>query len=174
MRKTEKAEVIADIHNRFSRAKIAVLTDYRGLDVERMTDLRIRLRSTKAEYKVVKNTLAGKAAEGTAIEKLKEHLNGPVGIVLSYDDSFGVLKVLTEFAKKDERFKIKAGIVEDRVADMKEIKILSDLPPREMLLSKLLAGAKSPVYGLAGSLSGIMRKLIYALDSVKELKAKVG
>ena len=65
-----------------------------------MTDLRVKLRGVKAEYKVVKNTLAGKAAEGTTVEKLKDHLNGPVGIALSYDDSFGVLKVLTEFVKK--------------------------------------------------------------------------
>lgn len=174
MKKSEKAEIIADFHDRFAKARITVLTEYRGLGVEKMTDLRVKLRGVKAEYKVVKNTLAVKAAEGTTVEKLKDHLNGPVGIALSYDDSFGVLKVLTEFVKKEAQFKIKAGVVEERVANPNEINALAGLPPRDVLLSKFLAGIKFPVYGLAGSLSGIVRKLIYALNSVKELKAKAG
>lgn len=174
MKKAEKAIIIDEVQGKFKRARVAVLTDYRGLNVDRITDLRVKLRSVKGEYKVVKNTLANKAANGTSVEKLKDYFNGPVGIVLSYDDSLSVLKVLTEFAKKEENLKIKAGIVEDRLADLKEIKILADLPAKDVLLSKLLMGMKSPIYGLAGSVSGILQKLVFALNSVKDLKAKAG
>lgn len=174
MKKAEKAEIISEVRERFTKAKVAVLTDYRGLDVEKMTELRVKLRGAKADYKVIKNTLAGKAAEGTPMEGLKEHFSGPVGVAISYDDSLSILKVLTEFAKKEDKLKIKAGLVENKIADLKELRMLAALPSRDVLIAKFMGSLKSPIYGLAGSLNGIMMKFAYALNAVKEQKAKAG
>lgn len=174
MKKAEKAEIISAVRDRFAKAKVAVLTDYLGLDVEKLTELRVKLRGVKADYKVIKNTLASKAAEGTPLEGLKEHFSGPVGVAISYDSSLSILKILTEFAKKEDKLKLKAGVVENKIADLKELRALADLPPRDVLLAKFMGSLKSPLYGLAGSLNGIMLKFVYALNSVKEQKAKAG
>jgi large subunit ribosomal protein L10 len=174
LKKAEKAEIISEVRERFTKAKVAVLTDYRGLDVEKMTELRVKLRGAKADYKVMKNTLASKAAEGTPMEGLKEHFSGPVGVAISYDDSLSMLKVLTEFAKKEDKLKIKAGLVENKIADLNELKMLAALPSKDVLLAKFMGSLKSPIYGLAGSLNGIIMKFAYALNAVKEQKAKAG
>lgn len=174
MKKAEKAEIISEVRERFTKAKVAVLTDYRGLDVEKMTELRVKLRGAKADYKVIKNTLAGKAAEGTPMEGLKEHFSGPVGVAIGYDDSLSILKVLTEFAKKEDKLKIKAGLVENKIADLNELKMLAALPSKDVLIAKFMGSLKSPIYGLAGSLNGIIMKFAYALNAVKEQKAKAG
>ncbi len=97
MRKEEKKEVIGELREKFSRAKVAVITGYTGINVEQITELRRKLSQSKVEYRVVKNTLARKAVEGTGIEPLKDHFVGPVGIALGYDDVVTPAKVLHEF-----------------------------------------------------------------------------
>ena len=172
MKKQEKVKEISDLHERFSKVKAVILTDFTGLNVQKVTELRNKLRTAKIDYKVVKNTLAKKAAEGTVVEVVKDHFHGPVGAALSYDDPLAVAKVLTDFSKKEEKLRIKVGVFENKVVDLNDIRKIASLPSRDVLLSQLLAGIQSPIMGFVGVLEGIMRNFIITIDSIKELKSK--
>src|SRR5512142_2547851 len=112
--KQEKKETIDELHEKFARAKTAVITGYSGIDVEQITELRSKLRQSKVEYRVVKNTLARKAAEGTSLAPLMEHFVGPVGIALSYDDVVAPAKVLSEFSKTQPKLVLKVGVLDGK------------------------------------------------------------
>ncbi len=172
MNKQDKVKEVGDLRERFSKVKAVILTDFTGLNVHKVTELRTKLRATKIEYKVVKNTLAKKAAEGTLIEAIKDHFLGPVGVVLSYDDPVAMAKVLADFSKKEEKLRIKIGVFENKIVDLNEIRKIANLPSREVLLSQLLAGIQSPIRGFVGILDGIMRNFIFTVDAIKELKTK--
>ncbi len=172
MKKQGKVKEISDLHERFIKVKAVILTDFTGLNVQKVTELRNKLRTAKIDYKVVKNTLAKKAAEGTVVEVVKDHFHGPVGAALSYDDPLAVVKVLTDFSKKEEKLRIKVGVFENKVVDLNDIKKIASLPSRDALLNQLLAGIQSPIRGFVGVLEGIMRNFIITIDSIKELKSK--
>ena len=114
MDRTEKQAMIDKLHERFGRSRAAVLADYRGLTVEEVTGLRKKLRASGVDLKVVKNTLARRAAQGTPAEGLAAHLRGPTAIALSYDDPVAPARLLAEFAKGQEKVKIVGGVVEGR------------------------------------------------------------
>jgi large subunit ribosomal protein L10 len=122
-----------------SKSAIIVLTDYKGLDVAAMNDLRRRLRAEEIEYQVVKNTLLIRAAEDNDIALIKDYFKGPSAIALSYDDPVAPAKVLSEFAKENKKLEIKAGVMNGQVLDAKAIKALAKLPSREVLLGQLLS-----------------------------------
>jgi len=112
LNKTEKKEAIDELHEKFSRAKTAIITGYAGINVEQITELRSKLRQSKVEYRVVKNTLARKAAEGTGLAPLKDHFVGPVGIALGFDDVVAPAKVLAEFRKIQAKLEVKVGVLD--------------------------------------------------------------
>ena len=168
--KQEKIKVVEELHKKFDKAVSVILTDYKGLDVAQLTELRNRLRKCGAEYKVVKNTLARRASEGTAVHKIEGHFSGATGVVISYEDMVTPVKVLSEYAGKLEPFKIRVGVLEGIIIDPARIKEVASLPSKEVLLAKALGSIKSPLYGLAGTLQGVLSKLVYALNAVKEAK----
>ncbi len=153
MRKEEKKEVIDDLHKKFSRAKIAVLTGYTGINVEKITELRSKLRASRVEYRVLKNTLARKAAEGTGLEKLKDHFVGPVGIALGFDDPVAPAKVLNEFQKSLDKLELKIGVLEGRLLSKAEIKALANLPSLRALRAGLIGLIQAPAARIAGVLA---------------------
>src|SRR3989454_12433155 len=117
MKKDEKATVVAELHERFSRAKLAIMTECSGLSVNQVTELRKQLRGAKAEYKVVKNTLATRAAEGTILSGVKTYLKGPTGLVIGYDDPVLPAKILRDFIlaeKREQKIKITIGVLEGK------------------------------------------------------------
>lgn len=166
-----KKQVVVEIKERFENMQSAVLTDYRGLNVAEVTDLRNKLREAGVEYKVLKNTLTKIAADEVGIEGLESYLEGPTAIAFGMNDAVAPAKILSEFAKAHKALEIKAGILENKVIDINGVKALADLPPREVLLAKALGAMQSPLYGFAGSLQGLLRNLVYVLDAVKEKKA---
>ncbi len=117
MNKVQKKELIDELHGKFVSAKAAILTEYKGLTVAQITELRNELRKSQVEYKVVKNTLAIRAAAGTDKESLTGHLNGPTGLVLGFGDPVAPAKAIIEFAKKQEKLKVRVGVVEGQFAD---------------------------------------------------------
>lgn len=153
MRKDEKKEVIDELHEKFSKAKVAVITGYTGINVEQITELRRKLSQSKVEYRVVKNTLARKAAEGTGLEPLKDHFVGPVGIALGYDDVVVPAKVLHEFSKTQEKLQLKVGVLDGRLLKQADIKALATMPSLNSLRAKIVGLLQAPASRIVGVLA---------------------
>lgn len=169
----EKTRVVQELNDKFSRAKSVILTDYKGLTVKELSDIRNHLRKCGAEYKVVKNTIALRAAEGTGVQSVHDYFTGTTGVVISYDDFMTPMKTLIEYANKLDVFKIKVGVLEGAVLNPAMIKDVAYLPSREVLLAKALGSMKSPIYGLASTLHGILRQFAYVINAVKQSKEKI-
>jgi ribosomal protein L10 len=169
--KAEKAVLIDEIHDRFAKAQMAVVAEYRGLEVEEMRALRGKLRAVRAEFKVVKNTLAKRAAEGTALVGLREYFDGPVGVALGYGDPAPMAKALKDFAGQQEKLKLRMALLEGRVLDVAGLARVASLPSRQELLGRLVGRMQAPVSGLVGSLQGIVRKAVSTLDAVAKKRA---
>jgi large subunit ribosomal protein L10 len=153
LNREEKKEAISELHEKFVRAKTAVVTGYTGINVEQITDLRSKLRAAKVEYRVVKNTLARKAAEGTGLEPLKDHFVGPVGIALGYDDVVMPAKVLYEFSKTQAKLQLKAGVLDGRLLLQADLKALANLPSLNALRGKLVGLLQAPASRIVGVLA---------------------
>jgi large subunit ribosomal protein L10 len=164
----EKATSIAELREKLGDARGAVLTDFRGLSVAELTELRTLLRKSAVEYKVVKNTLAKRAIKDTGLESLAPYLEGPTGIAISTADPVAASKAVTAWGKGREKFSVKGGIVEGRVVGPREIAELADLPPREVLLGRMAGVLQAPLVGLAQVLSASLRALANALDQVRQ------
>lgn len=170
LNKQEKSRIVSELQDKFGKAKGIVFTDYRGLNVEELTNLRIALRSSALEYKVVKNTLAKRAAEGTPVNAAKEIFSGPIGIAIGYDDPVLVIKKVFEYRKTNEKLEIKGGVVEGGVYTPEQMKTISELPPREVLLATLVGAMQSPLSKLAGLLNSTLTQFMYAMESFKQKK----
>src|SRR5688500_8823181 len=174
MQMAQKQEVVADLSAKLSKAKALYLTDFTGLDVAAITELRRRLTNAGVEYVVVKNTLARRALSGGPYEGLAEHLAGPNAFALSDADVVTAAKILTEFARERERPQIRAGAVEGRVVSIEEISRIADLPPREQLLAQVVGTMAAPIAGLVYTLSGLLSKFVRTVDAVREQKQARG
>jgi large subunit ribosomal protein L10 len=171
VKREEKVKMVEELHDRFRRAKATVLTKFQGLTVPEMEALRKHLRASEVEYKVVKNTLAEKAAEGTDVVQATDRLVGPIGIAWGYKDPVTPVKALSEFIRKQKGFELVSGVLEGKLLGPRELKEVALLPSREVMIGKMLGSVRSPLFGLAGALQGIQRKLVYVLNAVKESKA---
>lgn len=145
----QKKQIVADITEKLANSKATVVVDYRGLSVAQVTDLRKQLREAGVDFKVFKNTLVRRAAEGADLADLNEHLVGPTAIAFSEEDVIAPAKILNDFAKENEALKIKAGVIEGQVSDAAEVKALANLPSREGLLSMLANVLQAPVRNFA-------------------------
>lgn len=173
MKRSEKQQTIEILHEKFSRAKTVLLSDYRGMDMLAMSDLRGQLREASVEYRVVKNTLMARAAEGTDMALLKDRFSGPCAVALSYEDPIAPAKVLVKFSEGHKALEIRAGVVAGRVIDADGIVKLSKLPSEEELLAQLLMLFNAPVRGLVTVLSGVVRNFLGVLQAVKKQKEEV-
>lgn len=174
MGREEKTTTIADLRGQFGEARGAVLTDFRGLSVAEITELRTLLRKSAVEYKVIKNTLAKLAIKETDLAGLAAYLEGPTAIAISRTDPVVASKAITAWAKGRQTFAIKGGIVEGRVVGRAEIAHLADLPPREVLLARVAGAFQAPLQGLVQVLSASMQGLVRALDQVRQRKETGG
>ena len=170
MQREEKATSIAELREKLGDARGAVLTDFRGLSVAELTELRTLLRKSAVEYKVVKNTLAKLAIKDTSLAGLAAYLEGPTGIAISTGDPVAASKAVTTWAKGREKFSVKGGVVEGRVVGPREVAELADLPPREALLGRMAGVLQAPLAGLSQVLSASLRGLANALDQVRQKK----
>lgn len=163
----EKAQLVAEIREKFNKSTGVVLADYRGLTVAQVTRLRAELRQAGVEYRVLKNTLVRRAANEVGVQGLDPYLEGPTALAFSADP-VAPAKVLSEFAKTNKNFQIKAGVVEGKVVGPDGVKALADLPPREVLLAQVLRGMQAPLAGMANVLQGPIRKFAYALEALRK------
>lgn len=144
-----KQPVVAEISELLNGAASAVVVDYRGLTVAQDTELRKALRQVGVSYKVYKNTLIKRAAEGTEFAALDPNLEGPTAIAVSKDDATAPARVLAEFAKKADKLEIKGGVIEGTYYDAKGMQVIATIPSREVLLGKLLGSMQSPITNFA-------------------------
>lgn len=170
MKLEEKQQIVADLHDRFSRSNIVILTDYMGLDVMAINDLRRKLREANIEYKVVKNTLLVRAAAETDVELIKDNFKGPSAVALSYDDPVAPAKVLTQFAADNKKLEIKVGLLNGKVLDPAAIKALASLPSREILLGQVLSTMNGVPTALVRALSNVVGRMLNVLQAIKEQK----
>lgn len=169
MKLEEKKQVTEELARRLSESETIYLTDFTGLDVGAMSEFRDRLAERGVGYRVVKNTLAVRAMEEVDLPDIREHFNGPTGLVLGGTDPVAPAKVLKEFARDhEERPTLKVGIVERRIVDPEEIRTLADLPSREDLLGAIAGGLTASVGGIAGALNALLRDLAYGIEQVAE------
>lgn len=165
-----KKQVVAEVTEKFNDAKSVVITDYRGLTVAEVTELRNRLREAGVEYKVIKNTLLKIAAKDAGIEGADEYFQGPTAVAFGVNDAVAPAQVLAKFVKDYKKLEIKGGVLDGKAIGLDEVKALADLPPREVLLGQVASVFQAPIVGLVNVLQGPIRKLGYALEEVRKLK----
>jgi large subunit ribosomal protein L10 len=165
-----KQQIAEDLHDKFAKSAIIVLTDYKGLDVAAINDLRRKLRESDIEYQVVKNTLLVRAAEDTEVALIKDHFKGPSAVAISYDDPVAPAKVLTQFAKDNGKLEIKVGVLNGKVLDAQAIKALALLPSREVMLAQLLATLNAVPTSFVRVLAEVPRSLLNVLTALKDQK----
>jgi large subunit ribosomal protein L10 len=165
-----KSKVVEELKEKISRSNLMVITDYLGYSVKQMTELRKKLRAENAEMNVIKNTLIERAVTDAGFAELKNHLKGPTVVVLGYKDTVAPLKVLVKFIKEADKGAIRIGVVDKKVFSQGDLNAISKLPPREVLLARVVGGLQSPISGFVNVLQGPIRKLVYALEAIKNKK----
>ena len=170
MKLEEKKKIVEDLQQRFLKSKVVIVTDYKGLDVTTINDLRKKLREFNVEYKVVKNTLLVRASAETDVALIKDSFKGPSAVALGYDDPVAPAKVLKEFADKNKALEIKIGVMKGRVLDLDAIRALSSLPSREDLLAQLLAAIGGVPANFVRTLAAVPARFLNVLAAIKEQK----
>ena len=154
----QKKAVVEGLADKLGRCASSVLVKYEGITVDADTKMRKALREAGVEYTVIKNTLIGKACDKVGFEALKPNLEGMNAIAISYDDPIAPAKILKEYAEKIESFEIRGGILEGSVVDAATVNELAEIPPKEVLIAKLLGSMQSPLYKFAYVLQAIVDK----------------
>jgi len=167
----EKLKIVNEIRDKLKDSKIAIMADFRGLDVASMSSLRRKLREIDGELKVTKNTLARLAATEIGLHDLDSILEGPTAIAFCKSDPVKPAKLLIEITREFKQFVIKGGVLEGKVIQDKQVKQLAELPSREVLLGKVAGGMQAPVYGLVNVLSGSLRNLVYVIEEIRRQKS---
>jgi len=168
--KAFKNEKIEAIKETMAKAKVAIVTDYRGLSVAEITALRRELQKEQSDFSVVKNTLAKIAVKDTNFAALDELLEGPTALAVGFGDQVAPAKILTAFIKKAKKSEIKGAVLDGRVFSAKDVAKLAELPSKEELYAKMLGSINSPATGLVNTVSGVARALVTAMDAVRKQK----
>lgn len=166
----QKKAIVGGLTEKLKASCAGVVVSYQGINVADDTKLRKDLREAGVEYMVAKNTLLRRAATDAGLENLNSVLSGSTAIAISESDYVAASKILCEFAKEHEFFKIKSGFIDDSVIDEKEIKNLAKLPSREVLIAQVLGGLNAPIAGFANVLNGTIRGLVVALNAIAQKK----
>ncbi|MGH7887924.1 MAG: 50S ribosomal protein L10 [Candidatus Binatia bacterium] len=168
----EKAQTVAAVHQLLKSAKMAIVTEYRGLSVAQMTKLRREIRGASGEYQVIKNTLVRRALKDTAFGDLEKLLEGPTGWVFAYDDPVMLSKALIKFADGNDKLAIKGGVFEGRFMDTAGVKVLSQMPSKPELQARLLAMINAPATQLLRTIQEPGAQMVRLLESLRKTKGE--
>jgi len=169
--KAQKQETVTALATRLKRTTTLYVTDFTGLDVAKMTQLRRRLRQAGTDFVVVKNTLARRALGDAQVPGLEDHLAGPTGLVLAGADPVAAAKVLADFAREFEKPAIKVGLVDGKAVTPAQVKRLASLPPRLELLGQLGGTLQAPMASMVGALNGVLMNMVGALEALRAKRA---
>ena len=170
MARPEKEAAVAEMVEIFEKSKGVFLTDFKGLNVEMISDFRRQCREASVGYRVVKNTLARLAVKNVGWDEMTPHLEGPLAIAYSFEDPSAPARVIKEFTKKVEKPQIKVSYFEGAFYGPDRVAEIAALPSKEELLAKVVGGFNAPIQGFVGGLSGLLQKLVMTLDAVRGAK----
>ena len=170
MNRDEKAAIVAELNDSFSRAKFSVVADYCGLTVSDLEKIRRDLRETSSEIRIAKNTLLKLAVTDTSCESLTDDFTGTTAIVVSYDDPVAPAKVLAKCAEDFDKFRLRSAVLEGEKITVDDLVALSKLPAKEVLLGQLLSVMNGVPTAFVRVLSAVPQKLLYGLQAVKDQK----
>jgi large subunit ribosomal protein L10 len=165
MDKAAKETMVAELKDKLGRITSLVVADYRGLDVPTVTGLRNKFRTAQCEYKIYKNTLVKRAIQGTRMEPLGKHLEGTTALVFSYESPAAAAKVATDFARENNKFKVKAAYFEGSILEGEAVKGLASMPGKDELRASLLATLIAPAQSLLRTLAAGPTNFMYLLDA---------
>ena len=165
-----KQAIVQEIADKMKNAQGTVVVDYRGLNVEEVTELRKKARENNIDYKVYKNSMMRFAAKEAGVEGLLDVLVGPTAIAFCEDDPVAPAKLINDFTGEHKALEIKAGVVEGKVLDVAGVKELAELPPREVLVAKVLGGLNAQISGFENVLNANLKGLVVALNAIAEQK----
>ena len=174
MNRTEKEEVIGQLHEKMAKAKAAILAEPRNLDVATVTELRRKFREAQVDYKIVKNTLAQRAAKGTPIEPLIDQFVGPTALIMSYADVVAPAKIVADFAKDRENFAIRTAVIEGKIVDAKGVQALARMPGLKELRAQIASMIAQPATQLARMIGTPGQQLAQVLNARKDQLDKQG
>ncbi|MEQ9400992.1 MAG: 50S ribosomal protein L10 [Longimicrobiales bacterium] len=175
MKRAEKESFVAGLRERIDRAPVVYFTDFSGLDVKSLTELRSALRDNGAEFVVVKNRLAKRAFGETDLPDISKSLTGPTGVVFGYEGPVGAAKALSDFAKDhDSKPAFKLGLLDEKVIEPEQIDRIAKLPPREQLLAELAGAMEAPMAMLAAALGAKLQEMAGLLDALKNEREQAG
>ena len=166
----EKKQVVQEIKQKLEGATLVICTDYRGLNVEQVTELRNKLRVPGVEYRVLKNTMFRFALQQAGYEDIAAQINGPNAVIFSQEDPVGPAKTIFDFAKTNKELEIKLGILDGQMISPEGIKDLAQLPPREILLAQVVGTMQAPITAFVRVLNANLTGLVRALDGIREQK----
>lgn len=172
MNREGKEQIVSHLSDKLKEASLVVVTDYRGLSVEKITQLRNELRSVSSDYRVAKNTLLKRASQGTDLEQLHQYFTGPTAIVLSLGDPIAPVKVLVKYLKDNSELSIKGSFLQGTFLSAEDTQALSTLPGRNELLGKLLSLLVSSQVRLLNVLSGVPQKFVRVLRAIEQSKSE--
>ncbi len=175
MKRSDKESFVAEFRERLDRSPVMYLTDFTGLNVKSMTDLRQALKESGAEYVVAKNRLMVRALEGADLPDLSEALTGPTGVVFGYEDVVATAKALSEFAKAhDDRPAFKIGVLDNKILDAAQLEKLAQLPSREQLLAQVVGALQAPMSSLVAAMEGKLQEMAGLLEAYQAQKQEPG
>jgi len=170
LRKDDKKELVTQLHEDLGVSQAVFVTDYIGLNVEKITRLRKDVKSAGGTFKVIKNTLLRRAAQDTPVGAINDLFIGPTAIAMAQGDPLGVAKALVNFAKDNEELELQGGILGAQVLDLDKIQSLAKMPSKEVLLAKMLGSMNAPTTNFVGVLAAIPRQMLYVLKAIENQK----
>ncbi len=170
MPRPEKVQAVETVTKLAEEAKSIFITDFSGITVEEMTELRRNLRAQSIQYLIVKNTLARLAFREAGFDYAVSYLKGPSALAFAMDDPTAPAKVFRDYIKKHKKLEVRAFLMEGQVFPGEKLDSFADLPSREQLLSMTLGALNAPIVGFVGGLQGILRKVVYVVDAIREKK----
>ncbi|MBN2298722.1 MAG: 50S ribosomal protein L10 [Deltaproteobacteria bacterium] len=170
MRKDEKHELVKQLHDELGESQAVFVTDYIGLNVEKITRLRKSIKSSGGSFRIVKNTLLRRAAQDTPAGIIEKLFVGPTAIAMAKGDPLGVAKALVDFAKDNEQLDVQGGILGTQVLDLSAIQALAKMPSKEVLIAKMLGSMNAPVTNFVGVLAAMLRQIVYVLKAIENQK----
>jgi large subunit ribosomal protein L10 len=171
MNRTQKAEIVDHIRERLTKSPNLYVTDFTGIAVKPMTELRSKMRSAGVDYVVVKNTLALRALQEASVSGVENVLAGPTGFVFAGDDPVAAAKLIMDFQKEHDTLTVKAGLLDGKTVGPTEVKRLASLPSHDQMLGQVAGLMQGPLQGFVGALGGLLFQLVGVLDALQTQRA---
>jgi len=172
--RAHKVEVVDEVKTRISAASASIVTEYRGLSVAELAELRQTLTAAGGDYRIFKNTLVRRAIDGGEYQPLEEYLSGPTALTFVEGDVSAVAKALRDFARNNPLLVIKGGLADGSLLSASDLSALADLPPREVLLARLAGALAAPMQQMAGLLQALPRNLAYGIAALRDQRVEAG